>query len=214
MGLGTDGGICGLGGELFLYSQGRTRSPRGYIQMRTRSLKVLSVLLAVAPSLGAQTRPPVDSQRVGRNVRALEIIQGFQMASTPELAAAINGLLSDDATHMRMAPRRPATAADSARATEIVKSARGALAKYSDIKLAEQDGYVKFLPWLEEQSIFHYNHIGNVLATLAAFDPAKPVSLLYKKNDKGLMTLVGAMYAATPSATAADLDARLPTSIA
>jgi hypothetical protein len=144
----------------------------------------------------------------------LEMIQGFQMASSPELASAINALLSDDATHMRMAPTRPATAADSGRAAEIVKTARAGLSKYADVKVAEQNGYVKFLPWLEDQSIFHYNNIGNVLATLGTFDATKPVSLLYKKNDKGQMTLVGAMYAAVPNATPADLDARLPTSIA
>jgi len=38
--------------------------------------------------------------------------------------------------------------------------------------------------------------------------------LLYKKGDKGEMKLVGVMYNALPSATPADLDARLPTSIA
>ena len=144
----------------------------------------------------------------------LQLMQGFQMANTPELASAVNALLTDDGAHMRMAPRRPATAADSARAAEVVKSARAALSKYSDVKIAEQDGYVKFLPWLEDQSIFHYNHIGNVLATIGGFDATKPVSLLYKKDGKGAMKLVGAMYAAAPNATVADLDARLPTSIA
>jgi len=182
--------------------------------MRLRALLPFALSTAVAMRAGAQGRPPSDSQRVGGNLRLLEMIQGFQMASSPELASAINALLSDDATHMRMAPTRPATAADSVRAAEIVQTARAGLSKYSDVKLAERDGYVKFMPWLEEQSIFHYNNIGNVLATLATFDPTKPVSLLYKKNDKGLMTLVGAMYAATPSATTTDLDARLPTSIA
>jgi hypothetical protein len=82
------------------------------------------------------------------------------------------------------------------------------------VKVAEQAGYVKFLPWLEEQTIYHYNNIGNVLATFGAFDVTRPVSLLYKKDDKGAMKLVGAMYSAVPSATPDDLDARLPTSIA
>ena len=164
--------------------------------------------------LAAQNPAPADSQRTGRSLRALEIIQGFQMASTPELASAVNALLTDDNTHMRMAPRKTATAADSARAKEIVKSARDALSKYSDVKVAEADGYIKFLPWLEDQSIFHYNSFANVLATLGGFDATKPVSLLYKKDDKGAMKLVGAMYAAPPMATTDDLDAKLPTGIA
>jgi hypothetical protein len=178
--------------------------------MRIRTLLALTLTAFAAHRAGAQT----DSVRVGGSLRMLEMIQGFQMASSPELASAINALLSDDATHMRMAPTRPATAADSGRAAEIVKTARAGLSKYTDVKVAEQNGYVKFLPWLEEQSIFHYNNIGNVLATLGTFDATKPVSLLYKKNDKGVMTLVGAMYAAAPNATPADLDARLPTSFA
>jgi hypothetical protein len=174
-----------------------------------------SVLLsACSMSLVAQNRPPADSQRAGRSVRALEIIQGFQMASTPELASAVNALLTDDNAHMRMAPRKTATAADSARAMQAVKAARAALSKYADVKVAEADGYVKFLPWLEDQSIYHYNSIANVLATLGTFDATKPVSLLYKKDDTGAMKLVGAMYAAPPFATPDDLDARLPTGIA
>ncbi len=180
--------------------------------MRRRIAIVFATLVCGSLSAAAQTRP--DSVRTGGSIRALQIIQGFQMASSPELASAINALLSDDATHMRMAPRKPATTADTARAAEIVKSARGALAKYSDVKVAEQDGYVKFLPWLEEQSIFHYNHIGNVFGTILGFDATKPVSLLYKKDEKGAMKLVGAMYAAPPGATVDDLDARLPTGIA
>jgi hypothetical protein len=182
--------------------------------MFPRVISAFTLLSCCSLSIAAQNRPPSDSQRTGRSIRALEIIQGFQMASTPELASAVNALLSDDATHMRMAPRKTATAADSARAKDIVKSARAALSKYSDVKVAETDGYIKFLPWLEDQSIYHYNSIGNVFATLGGFDATKPVSLLYKKDEKGAMKLVGAMYAAPPMATTDDLDARLPTGIA
>lgn len=180
----------------------------------TRRLLTAFLLSCCSVPLAAQNRPPADSQRTGRSVRALEIIQGFQMASTPELASAVNALLTDDNAHMRMAPRKTATAADSTRAKEIVKAARTALSKYSDVKVAEQDGYVRFMPWLDDLSIYHYNSIANVLATLGAFDATKPVSLLYKKDDKGAMKLVGAMYAAPPMATPDDLDARLPTGIA
>ena len=182
--------------------------------MTRRLLTALALLSCSVLPLAAQNRPPADSQRTGRSLRALELIQGFQMASSPELASAVNALLTDDNTHMRMAPRKTATAADSARAKDIVKTARAALSKYSDVKVAEQDGYIKFLPWLEEQSIYHYNSVANVLATLGTFDAKKPVSLLYKKDDKGAMKLVGAMYAAPPNATPDDLDARLPTGIA
>jgi hypothetical protein len=177
--------------------------------------RILTIAMLAAPCASAQTRPPADSTRaVPGGVRMLQILQGFQMASSPELASAINALLQDDGAHMRMAPKRQLAAGDSARATEIVKTARGALSKYFDVKAAERDGYVKFLPWLENQAIYHYNNIGNALATMAGFDATRPVSLLYKKDDHGELKLVGAMYSAPPNATPADLDTRLPTSIA
>ena len=136
------------------------------------------------------------------------------MASSPELSAAVNELLSDTSVHMRMAPPRKATAADTARAADIVKKARAALAPYKDVKAAEKDGYVEFMPWIPDQSIYHYNSIPNVFATISGFDVTKPVSLLYRKDAKGERVLVGAMYAAQPGATADDLDARLPLGIA
>jgi hypothetical protein len=144
----------------------------------------------------------------------LRLLQDFQMASTPELAAAVNELLSDTSVHMRMAPPRKATGADSVRAADIVSKARAGLGRFTDVKEAEKAGYIEFMPWLQDQSIFHYNNIGNVLATMSGFDPAKPVSLLYRKNVKGDKVLVGAMYAAHPNSTADDLDARLPLGIA
>jgi hypothetical protein len=143
----------------------------------------------------------------------LQILQGFQMASSPELASAINALLLDDGAHMRMAPTRKLAPGDSERAAEIVKTARDGLGKYKNVTDAEHDGYVKFLPWLD-QPIYHYNNLANILGSLNGFNAAKPVSLLYKKDPGGGLQLVGAMYAASMVATNEDLDARLPISIA
>jgi hypothetical protein len=66
------------------------------------------------------------------------------------------------------------------------------------VKEAEKAGYIEFMPWLQDQSIFHYNNIGNVLLTMQSFDATKPVSLLYVKSAKGEKVLTGAMYAAPP----------------
>ena len=41
---------------------------------------------------------------------------------------------------------------------------------------------MKFMPWIEDQAIFHYNNIPNAMSVLGAFDATKPVSLLYKKG--------------------------------
>src|SRR6266567_7546099 len=103
---------------------------------------LLAVAIAIWPVAVRGQGSATDSVRAQRGGRLLLLIQGMQMASSPELPAAVNELLSDTSAHMRMAPRRTATAADSARAADVVKRARAALQQYTDVKLAERDGYV------------------------------------------------------------------------
>ena len=94
--------------------------------------------------------------------------------NAPEIAEAINDLLSDTSAHMRMAPTKVAVAADSARAAAIVTLARTSLAKYKDVSLAEADGYIKFLPGVETQSMYHYTNYQHAFASMFALDPTKP----------------------------------------
>jgi hypothetical protein len=181
-------------------------------------LRLRAVLGVVGLAALSATPERVDAQQAGagsgRGDRRRGPPAGFEMANSPELADAINALLADEGAHMRMAPRRKVTPQDLFRAKQIVSEARDALGKYRDVRVAEADGYEKFLPWIETQSIFHYNSEQNAALTMRRFDATRPVSLLYKKNAKGAMTLVGAMYFALPDATIDDLDARLPTSVA
>ena len=160
---------------------------------------------AQQPAQPAPARPPA--------IRALSLPQDLQVINAPELAPAINGLLSDTTSHMRMAERRVATPADSLRAARIVSESRAALSRYTDVAVAEHDGYVKFLPWLEDQDVYHYNSIQNVFATISTFDATKPSSLLYRKEN-GKLVLIGAMYTAMPGSTLDQLDARLPLGVA
>jgi hypothetical protein len=180
------------------------RQITGEVVVRIRVALSVLLILFVAGAAEAQRR----------GGRGMPSVQGMELADSPELAEAINALLADEGAHMRMAPRRPATPADQFRAKQIVLTARDALSKYTDVRVAEQEGYLKFLPWIESQSIFHYNNMENIMLTQRRFDAARPVSLLYKKQKDGSMKLVGAMYAAPPDATIEDLDVRLPTSIA
>ncbi len=175
----------------------------------TASIAILTVVLSTVVS--AQTPPGPQTPPRSSGIRALDAMQAV---SSPELAAAINDLLSDTSSHMRMAPHKVATREDSARAASVVADGRAALAKYRDVRAAEADGYVKFLPNLDDQPIFHYNNIRNAIASFGGFDVTKPVSLLYRKNAKGEMELAGAMYNAPPNATPEDLDVRLPLGIA
>jgi hypothetical protein len=132
-----------------------------------------------------------------------------------ELSRIIAGVLSDTSSHMRMGPTRTATVADSGRAAAVVAAARAGLSQYVDVKVAERDGYYRNMPWLEDQPIYHYNSVQNAKAAeRGEFDPSKPMSLVYKKDDRGQLRLVGAMYASSASAAPDSLDALLPISMA
>jgi hypothetical protein len=181
--------------------------------LREFAVATLLVIAMVPRTSPAQSRgAPPDSQRP-RGGRGVEQ-PGLQDPDNPELAAAINEILSDTSAHMRMAPSRAATAQDSARAAAVAELARTSLARYADVHLAEADGFVKFLPQVQQQAIFHYTNYQNAVAAMLALDPARPTSLLYRRDRAGKMVLVGVMYAAPWTATPDDLDARLPLGIA
>jgi hypothetical protein len=180
--------------------------------IRRIAASALTAIALSVTSTAAQQSTPRDVPHPA-GLRALSLLQDLQIINAPQLAPAINGLLSDTTSHMRMAEHRVASAADSARARGIVAASRAALARYADVAIAEQEGYVKFLPWLEEQDVYHYNNIQNVFTSISAFDATKPSSLLYRKEN-GKLVLIGAMYTALPGSTPHDLDARLPLGVA
>jgi hypothetical protein len=116
--------------------------------------------------------------------------------------------------HMRMTPTRVATAADSARATQVVDKARAAIARYKDVRVAERDGYRRFAPNVKNQPVYHYTKMSAAVRERFRFDPTQPSSLLYKQNADGSLRLVGAMYTAPKDATPDELNARIPLGIA
>jgi hypothetical protein len=122
--------------------------------------------------------------------------------------------MSAIAAHMETTPRRKATAADSIRANGIVADLRSAIAKYRDVKVAQADGFRMFAPRLENQRVYHFTRNLWALENQFTFNPARPTSLLYRKDVQGNFVLVGAMYSAPRRYTAKDLDERIPTSIA
>ena len=122
--------------------------------------------------------------------------------------------MSAIAAHMETTPRRKATAADSIRANDIVAELRSAIAKYRDVKVAQADGFRMFAPRLENQRVYHFTRNLWALENQFTFNPARPTSLLYRKDVQGNFVLVGAMYSAPRRYLANDLDERIPTSIA
>jgi hypothetical protein len=175
------------------------------------ALATLFALSLPASAAGAQVGMPMQGVTDGQ---VFWFLQNLPPASAKPLGGLINALLSDTAGHMKMAEPRVATPADSARAAELLRTIRSSLGQYADVAMAERDSFVRFMPWLEEQVVYHYNNMRNAGAARRAFDATKPTSLLYKKDAGGKLMLVGAMYTAPASSTPEELDARLPLGIA
>jgi len=114
--------------------------------------------------------------------------------------------------HLKLTELRPSNEQDRLRGEEIVQQLRAALKKYKDYRVAEQDGYLPFLPDLD---LPQYHFTNNKYGLIGAlwFRPAKPTSLLYRKTAKGY-ELRGAMYAASQFATESELNRRVPLSVA
>ena len=115
--------------------------------------------------------------------------------------------------HMYMTKlRRPAAAADWAKADEIVDELREAIEKYKDYHAALADGFRIFAPNFP-QSEYHFTNYYNGFLESFSFDPARPTSLLYKKTPTGY-DLIGAMYTMPKRVSEQQLNERIPLSIA
>jgi hypothetical protein len=122
------------------------------------------------------------------------------------------------AGHMSMTVLRPIQPGDQARADAIVMAARKFADQYKDYRKALADGYVIFHPELP-QNVYHFTNNAKAPAATLVFDSAEPTSLLYervpaKKGEQPGYKLVGVMYTAPYRAREAELDRRVPLSIA
>ncbi|HTS87751.1 MAG TPA: hypothetical protein VMG41_04600 [Gemmatimonadales bacterium] len=116
--------------------------------------------------------------------------------------------------HMTMTPTWREATGDRARADSIVRVARAALARYRDVRVAEQDGYRRFAPSIKQQRVYHYTSMANALKARWTFDATAPTSLLYRPMPDGSVRLIGAMYTAPARMSPEELNQRLPLSIA
>ncbi|HEX9217401.1 MAG TPA: hypothetical protein VF864_10535 [Gemmatimonadales bacterium] len=126
---------------------------------------------------------------------------------------AMAGMVSNEDLHLRLTPVRPAAPGDSARAAETLAVMRRELAKYRDFRVAQDDGFREFIP-AAGAPVRHFTKLRWAIQSRNGLDPARPTSLLYQAGSDGSLTLVGAMFTAPPQTSDADLDARLPLSIA
>jgi len=115
--------------------------------------------------------------------------------------------------HMQMSRKAPSRSGDAERADEIVAAAREVLRRHPDEASERHDGYRPFHETGAIGEEVHYTSIGYGYAEGRRADYLHPGSLLFRRTRDGLVP-VGVMYSAPGRATAAELDARAPLSIA
>lgn len=168
------------------------------------------------------SRPAISGHNCHRPVSLLKsmIVVAFVGISSATSAgaqhdhAATDGAAGAMAAHMEVTPVRSENKADAARAALIASELRAAISKYRDVKLAMADGFRQFAPQLKNQRMYHFTNYGLAFRNEFGFDASRPTSLLYRKDSAGKFVLTGAMYTAPKRATAADLDKRVPLSVA
>jgi hypothetical protein len=166
---------------------------------------------------------------------------GFVLAAAPrgyaceiddKLDAAAEGILDDDqlvgtnqatksmsckllvpGPHLKVTSRRTPTPADIERANKIRAEARQAVGKYQDYRVALQEGYEIRLVKVQQKHYHFNNWVNGQYNVHHLFDPSRPTSLLYEKEN-GNYTLIGVMYTAPKGAGEEDLNRRFPISVA
>jgi hypothetical protein len=111
--------------------------------------------------------------------------------------------------HMQMSLKRDLQPGDEQRAEKIIAGARRAVVHYADVDTALRDGYKPFYPTGRIGEEVHYTNYR--LGPRVDYD--HPRSILYKRTPSG-MEAVGVMYTAPQDASAEELNAIAPLSIA
>jgi hypothetical protein len=151
-------------------------------------------------------------KRVG-NVAVVAGLALLASAFSVNHVASLGGDPIVEAPHMRMTTLTPPAPGDSARAAAVLSALRGGLAPYEDYHRALAHGFRIFAPNVP-QHVYHFTNVGRGLAAAFEFDPGQPTSLLYSKTGDSTYRLIGAMYTAPKRASLAELDSRVPLSVA
>ena len=181
--------------------------PRTFLR---HSIIIAALLAAVSGQLYAQHSHDHSDP-------ATPAAHGSHTASDPMAGAsdmAGDWKMTAMAKHMAYSSTRPLTAQDSVRAAYVINELRQAIAKYQDVKVAQADGYKMFAPEIKNQPQYHFTKGLNAMRNQFGFDPARPTSLLYRKDAKGEFVLIGAMYTASKRTSEEDLNGRVPLSVA
>ena len=174
-------------------------------------MHLLALILAFLVTISCSGKqPPPAAQAPVSQVEAEEEHQhGHHEAET---VSSMTGAHAHLGPHFRWTTLRTANQADAATAWDILRQLRQQLARYREYRVAIDDGYEPFLPNVQ-QPHYHFTRQWNGLKSAFRFDPKQPTSLLYKKTPDGY-ELEGAMFTAPKWANEADLNERIPLSIA
>lgn len=169
--------------------------PKLFLRRRYLRLSVLALLLVCL------ILPPVFAQQTPSAIN----INGIDGTMSPDGA---------NDPHLRMTALQASAPEDQAEADEVAQVLREAIAPYTDISLAEADGYRPFPPDPGDMRIVHYVDLGRSWQEGEGLDPRNPGSLLYERQADGSLGLIGAMFTAPADASEAELNDRVPLSVA
>ena len=174
-------------------------------------MHLLALILAFLVTISCSGKqPPPAAQVPVSQVEAEEEHQhGHHEAET---VSSMTGAHAHLGPHFRWTTLRTANQADEATAWDILRQLRQQLARYREYRVAIDGGYEPFLPNVQ-QPHYHFTRKWNGFKAAFSFDPKQPTSLLYRKTPDGY-ELEGAMFTAPKWASEADLDKRIPLSIA
>ncbi len=159
---------------------------------------IVAACLAVAASAQEKSAPPDSTQ-------------GQDMGTAMQ-AMSHHHDHHEMGDHMMMTGLRDPQPGDSEKAQKIVEQARAAIEKYKDSNVALAEGYKIFLPNVP-QPMYHFTNYNYAFQAGFGFDAAKPTSLLYEKHGSEYK-LIGAMYTAPVRFTEAQINERVPLSVA
>jgi hypothetical protein len=179
--------------------------------LRTSKLRFIAIAMlvfAIPGRLYAQHSHSDTTSAASHAAHSSTDMAGMEMSG-----ASDDWKMTAMAKHMAYSSSRPLTAADSVKAVHVINELRQAIAKYQDVSVAEADGYKMFAPQIKNQPQYHFTKKWNAIRNQLGFDPARPTSLLYKKDVQGQFHLIGAMYTASKRTSEEDLNERVPLSV-
>jgi hypothetical protein len=176
---------------------------------RLRSLAIATLVFAIPGCLYAQHSHSDTTSAASHSAHSSTDMAGMDMSGAND-----DWKMTAMARHMAYSSAHPLTAADSVKAAHVIDELRQAIAKYQDVNVAEADGYKMFAPQIKTQPQYHFTKKWNAIRNQFGFDPARPTSLLYKKDAQGQFHLIGAMYTASKRTSEEDLNERVPLSVA